>query len=362
MPLIFGAQGVSPTNRGQPTNTMALQAGNGLLIPAGGWMVGKKYARVQQLDPVSGIWRNIGDDGPWSVVQSDGFNTRLMNQTGCAIGALITNAGSAYTSAPTVTPSAGSSLWQAIIGGAINTTVTVVAGGSGYVYPPLVQFSAPANPGIPATGYCTLSSGAVSTVTVVDQGAGYTIAPTVTFVNDPREGLNGLGTGAGAAATAVLTGAGTMTGLVCLDHGTPLTSLPTLSFSGGGGSSAAATVLMDWSVTGGAVTTAGAAYSAGAGFALVTAVNRLTAGSAAITNPTFMANLLRQRPAQILFPTSSGGALTATGLQVADGGHYTFAPAAGDIIIDGGTAIITTAALVTLTVGGITDVVSMIPH
>lgn len=361
MPLVFGGQGVQPSSRGQPTNTFDLQPSQVFIVPSGTWYIGHKYARIQEYDPVSGIWRNIGDDGPWGYVRSDGVNVRLANQTGCAIGALITNVGSGYTSNPTVTASAGSSIWLPIIGGAINTSVTVVAGGSGYTYAPIVQFSQPPYPGIPATGYCTLSSGAVSTVTVVDQGAGYTQAPTVTFINDPREGVNGVSVGSGAAATSTTTGAGTLTGLLTLDHGTALTSLPTLTFSGGGGSSAAATVLMDWSITGGAVTTAGAGYSAGAGFVDVWAVNRLTTGSAAITNPTFMANLLRQRQAQILYPTSGAGALTATGLQVADGGHYTFAPAAGDIIVAGGTAIITTATLVTLAVGGNADVVEMLP-
>lgn len=360
MPRVFGGQGVQPTLRGQSSNEYALQAGQCMIVPNGTWYVGKKYARVQELDPVSGTWRNIGDDGPWNFVWSDGVNVRLANQTGCAVGALITNVGSGYTSNPTVTPSAGSSVWQPIIGGALNTTIVVTNGGTGYTYPPLVEFAAPPAPGIPATGYCTLSGGAVSTVTVVDQGAGYTQAPTISFVNDPREGLNGVSTGSGAAAYATLTGAGTLTGLVVLDHGTPLTSLPTLTFTGGGGSSAAATVLMDWSVTGGAVTTPGADYTAGAGFVNVSSVNRLTAGSAAITNPTMMANIVRQRPAQILFPTSAAGALTATGLQVADGGHYTFAPAAGDITITGGTDIISAAAVVTLAVGGNTDVVELI--
>lgn len=361
MPRVYGGAGLQPPTRGQASNRYALQAGQCYVIPSGTWYLGKKYARLQELDPITNIWQNIGDDGPWSYVQSDGVNIRVANQTGCAVGALITNVGSGYTSNPTVTPSAGSSVWQPIIGGAISATVTVSAGGSGYTYPPFVEISAPPQPGIPATAYCTLSSGAVSTVTVVDQGAGYTQAPTISFVNDPREGLNGVSTGSGAAAYPTLTGAGTLTGLLVLDHGTPLTSIPTVAFSGGGGASAAATVLMDWSITGGAVTTAGADYSAGAGFVTVTPVNRLTTGSAAITNPTLMANIVRQRQAQILFPTSAGGALTATGLQVADGGHYTFAPASGDIIINGGTDIITTAAVVTVTVGGNLDVITLLP-
>jgi hypothetical protein len=362
MPLVFGGQGVTPSTRGQSSNEYTFQAGQAWIVPAGTWYVGsRKYARIQEFDQLTGIWRNIGSDLAFSYVRSDGVNVRVANQTGCAVGALITNVGSAYTSNPTITASAGGSIWQPIIGGAINSTVTVTAGGSGYTYPPLVQFSAPANPGIPATGYATMSAGAVSSITVVDQGAGYSAAPTVNFVNDPREGLNGLATGTGATAITTTTGAGTLTGLLCLDHGTVLTSLPTLTIAGGGGASAAATVLMDWSITGGSVSGAGTVYTAGAGFVPVTAVNRLTAGTAAITNPTLMANIVLQRPAQILFPTSAGGALTATGLQVADGGHYTFAPGTNDIIIGVGQAIVTGAATVALTVGGNLEVIEIFP-
>ena len=361
MPLAMGGQGVQPTLRGQPTDIFTLQAGQCYIVPSGTWYIGKKYARIQQLDLVTGVWRNVGDDGPWGYVRSDGNNIRLANQTGCAVGALTTNVGSAYTSAPVVTPSAGASIWQSIVGGQINTTVTVMQGGSGYTYPPFVAFSAPPYPGIQATGYCTLSAGAVSTVTVVDQGAGYTAPPTVTFFNDSREGLNGTTVGSGAAAITSLTGAGTVTGLLCLDHGNPLTSLPTLAFSGGGGASAAATTIMDWCITGYSVTGGGTVYTAGAGFVEVSAVQRLTAGTASGTNPTMMAQILRQRRAAIVAPTSAGGVITATGLQVADGGHYPYAPGQNDTLIVVGQAIVTGAANLALTVGGINDQIMIYP-
>lgn len=360
MPLVFGAQGVQPSLRGLASNVFALPAGQALIIPNGTWFIERKYAHVQELDTVSGLWRSIGGDAPFGYIRSDGANIRLANQTGCAIGGLMTTAGSGYTSAPTVTPSAGGSIWQAIVGGAINTTVTVTNGGSGYTYPPQVVFSAPNTADFQATGYCALTSGAVSSVTVVDQGAGYTIAPTVTFINDPREGYNGTSVGANAAAITTLTGAGTITGLLCLDHGNPVTTLPTLTFAGGGGSSAAATVLMDWCITGYTVTTAGAAYTAGAGGVEVSANNRVVAGGTG-TNPSSQNNLLRQRRASIFAPTSGAGAITATGLQVNDGGHYLYAPGANDILIVPGQTIVTTAAVLVLTVGGLTDVVNMFP-
>jgi len=246
MSVFFGGSGVTPSLKGQPSNRISLSASETFLLKPAGWYwvnLGL-YTVLQQYDPIMGIWQTIGGGDPTGspkYVYSDGVNYRLANQTGCAVGALITNAGSGYTSAPTVTASAGSSIWSAIVGGAVNTTVTVTSGGSGYSYPPTVQISAPPSGGIPATAVCTLSGGAVNAVTIVNQGAGYTSPPTVTFVNDPREGLNNVSQGSGAAAITTLTGAGTITGLLCLDHGTGAqTSIVTLSFPGGGGSSAAA--------------------------------------------------------------------------------------------------------------------------
>jgi hypothetical protein len=180
--------------------------------------------------------------------------------------------------------------------------------------------------GIQATGYSTLSGGAVSSITVVDQGAGYAFPPVISLINDPREGVNGVPTGAGASAIATLTGAGTITGLVCLDHGNPVTttsttSLPTLTPAGGGGSSFAATAVMCWSLVSFTITASGTsglpatglvqAYGLGSGY---------PSTAAAYSNPTTNANLVRTRQGLIL-PTIGSGAVTAVGT-VVDGGIY----------------------------------------
>lgn len=357
MPVVFGGPGVTPGLRGQPTNSNTLEAGQVTLVPPGGWyVVLGRYLTLQQYDSITGTWRWMGDGGNGAkLVQSDGVNTRIANTTGCTIGALITNAGTGYTSAPTCTPSSGSSIWQAVIGGAVNTSITVTNGGSGYQYPPTVLFSAPPSPGIQATGYCTLSAGAVSTVTVTNQGAGYSAgAPTLSFINDPREGLNGTTVGSNAAAVAVTTGAGTMTGLLCLDHGTPLTAVPTFSFAGGAGSAAAATAIMDFTITGFSTANGGAAYTplAATSAVEISAVGGITAGTAIYTNPSTQTDILRRRRARIYAPTSTAGAITSTGSIVDDGGRYEAVPVP---IIEGGMAIVTTAALITLLVGGLND-------
>ena len=358
MPVVYGAPGVVPSTRGQPTNVWTLNAGETDLVPAGAWMIRPgKYTVVQEYDPVTTIWRSIGGDWPAASMEnvySDGVNVRVANQTGCAVGALITNAGTGFTSAPVVTASAGSSVWLAIIGGAVGTTITVTNGGTNYIYPPIVQFAIPPTPGIQATGYATISAGAVTSITVTDQGAGYSSAPPITLANDPRDS-----TGVNASAVCVLTGAQTITGLVTVDHGNPLTSVPTLTFTGGGGSGAAATAIMCWAMTGFTSVTTGSGYSTAYGAIEVSALGGFPTTAPAYTNPTTQANLVRPRKASILAAITAG-ALSNSGQTVLDGGIYTGTPA---VIIYGaiGTGTLNPAATTTPTMGGVLDTILVMP-
>lgn len=351
MPLYNGA-GISLNLGGQATNRFQLQAGAAQLIPPGWWSIQHgPYCAIQQLDPITTIWRAIGSDASrQAYVQSDGVNYRVANQSGCAIGALLTNGGSSYTSAPAVAFSAGGAKGISIVGGALSTTVTVTNAGTGYVYPPLVIIQAPPSPGIQATAHATLSGSTVSSVTVDNQGAGYTSPPIINLINDPRDT-----TGSGAIAVGTLTGAGTVTGVLVTDHGNAVTSIPTISFSGGGGSSAAATAIMNWSVTAYAVTGGGSVYS---GTVQVTTQGTgIPTTATAYTNPDTQTGLLRVRPANITAALSSG-AITATGQTVLDGGCIGGVASNIGVLINATTPPATAAAL-TLTVGGTTDAFTM---
>jgi hypothetical protein len=353
MANVYGAQGVSPTLRGLATNVFELEAGQVSLIPSGTWKLALgRYLKAQEYDPITTIWRDIGDDGAGDVyLQSDGANHRVANQTGCAIGAIIGNPGSGYTATPTVTPSAGGSIWTAVVGGAISTTVTVGSGGANYLYPPQVIISAPASPGVQATAYATLTSGAVSSITVTDQGAGYTAPPLVSFLNDPRDTA-----GAGATATTVLTGAGTITALLVTDHGTPLTAVPTLTLSGGGGTGVTTTVLMCWSITGVIVGVAGSGYTQQAGYAEIRGLFGSYTSTTGYTNPQTQLGLTRYRPSKIFLPTGAAGTFTAgtvtSSTNIVDGGIYA-APLQGYAIL--GNGVVATAASLSFTMGGQND-------
>ena len=360
MPVNFGGPGVTPSLGSLVTTNLTLQSGECWTVPSGRWAVKPgKYTSLQEYDPIVGIWRSIGagsTSAPLEAFFSDGINYRMANQTGCPVGASVTTAGSGYSSTAPVafTPNTGGSIWRSIVGGAINTSVTVSNGGSNYVYPPTVLFSAPPPGGVPATGYCTLSGGAVSTVTVTDQGAGYNVPPTVTFVNDPREGANGVATGSGAAAVTVLTGAGTVTALVCLDHGTGgQTAIVTVTAASG---SAAATVVMCWSITAYTVSST----TAGSGYATPVIISAYDTAPAQTTNtnPTISSSLVREREARIV-GAITGTALTATGQVVKDGGVYAAQPtlyAYG--FIQGAGAV---QAVLAATMGGNTDTSTIFP-
>jgi len=343
------------------TPIVELAAGETWLLgpEAGFYMVALSRAHcIQVLDPISGLWRTVGSSSGGAgaggaessprAVYSDGVNYRIANQTGCPVGALLTTAGSGYTSVPTVTDSASAATWRAIVGGAVNTTVTITSGGFAYSYPPIVVFSPPPSGGLPATGYCAITSGAVSSITVQNQGAGYVSPPTVTFINDPRELTSlTLSDGYGAAATTALTGAGTVTAVVVVDHGqTALTSLPTLTFTGGGGSSAAATVIMNWTITAFAAGTAGVGLSGTV--AMITALDAFPTTSAAYANNKYQSGLVGTRTAQIKAPISAGG-VTATGAVIYDGGCYTSVPTP---LVIPSASVVTTAPVVTFTMGG----------
>jgi hypothetical protein len=344
----FGGVGVTLPLNQIGTNGISLQAGQVQFVPPGYYNLRHGiYSSVQTFDPVMNVWRPCGSDpGAWQQVDSDGSNYRIANQSGCPVACLLTNAGTGYTTAPTVTASAGGSKWTAIMGQVISTTITVTAPGSNYLYPPLAIISAPQGPGITASAKVNLTAGAVSSITVIDQGGGYTSPPTISLVNDPRD----TNPGSGATAVCTLTGAGTVNAVICTDHGTPLAALPTLSFTGGGGASAAATVIMDWAVQAYVVSGGGATYT---GNVIVTTIGTgIPTTATAYTNPNSQASFLRTRPAVILGALSAG-AITATGQVLQDGGSI------GGIASNIGFATfggaVGTVATLTFTVGGIDD-------
>lgn len=311
--------------------TISLNSGQAYIIPNGDWVVHPgPYTIVQFYDPVGQTWINIDTpfNSPAILSVGDGTNYRLFNPTGTVVGAVVTNGGTANTALNGIWPAgstggvtatttaggaapAGTAKFNCIVGGAVSTTVTVTAGGSGYTKPPVVVFSNPAPGGLVATGYATLTAGAVSSVTVTNQGGGYPkgVLPTITFINDPLDT-----TGSGAAATAALdaTNDGKLVAVTMADFGGGYTAVPTITIAGLAGSPAA-TAIGCFTVTTLPTVAGGTNYGNGAQLLFPGA---LTAGSNTTTNPKYTINLFNLRDGRATRTTTAG----ATGAAIIDGG------------------------------------------
>ena len=340
------------------TNVFTLAPGEAIPVPAGRWVLDVgKYGALQYLDPVTNIWTILRDnshDVGSTTIWSDGFNVRIANLTSCVVGAVVTNGGNgAYAQATTtVTPSIGNSVWQAVIGGAINTTVSVTAAGSGYGIAPLVFIDAPttssSTPDAQATAVAVLSSGSVSSITVINQGAGYPSAPNITILPNPAD-PNINSTIVNATATCSLTGTGSVTAVICTNPGAPVASVPTLAIAGSG-ASAAATALVLNTITAASVTAAGAGYGAAA--SLTTVGGNNTVASPTFTNPLVQFYDFIPRAASVVLGASTS--ITSIG-SIIDGGLFLSTPTALAV----GVGIVSSLATIGITLGGANTTIRM---
>ena len=156
----------------------------------------------------------------------------------------VTNRGGGYTSTPTVgissAPSGGVTgiATAVMIGGIVVCTdnanqnarsvqnVDITNPGSGYTTTPSVRFIGGGGAGAAATA--TLGNGIVGIITVTSGGSGYSTSPTITFTNEFFDiGV----TTVSAAATAIVSSAGTITEIRLTNAGLGYTAAPTISIS-----------------------------------------------------------------------------------------------------------------------------------
>jgi len=154
----------------------------------------------------------------------DGTNVIRIGSVG-SVG--ITNPGTGYLSAPSVTISApndangvqATAVCTITTGAGGLASINVTAGGTGYTAVPGVIIGAPnVSGGTQAQAYATISGGAVVSISIFVPGSGYTSPPSVTFSSGA------------ATATAVLT-TGQVNSVTLTNAGTGYTSQPTVTFS-----------------------------------------------------------------------------------------------------------------------------------
>jgi hypothetical protein len=344
-----------------------------------------QYTNLQQYDGGTNNWQIVQVTPYQSVtVSSDGANYRVVNSTGCPVGAVITAAGSGgingfygYTQGPgdavqpalslgsqitiqngivtagnalfTITPSAGGSLWNAIVGGAVNATMTfsgapvvyngnygvtgtfgattggvVPAAGTLYTKPPIIAFSPPLNQGqqpyVLPTAIATISGGAINAITVIDQGAGLLGLPGVTVIPQPGDTTGGGAIIGWLAANNGNTGTGSVLAMWPAYYGTALTAAPTFTYGGTSNPAPTAVSIMNWTVTSITNTTPGVTYTnafavwQGGVLVATPAANTSVSFTQRISNPQF--------PSVVVAPTTgvttlSGNNFGGVNIQVA---------------------------------------------
>ena len=199
------------------------------------------------------------------------------------IAVVLDQPGQGYTSAPAVVFSGGggaNAAATATISPSFVTSYTIVNGGSGYTSPPYLKFPTPAVGQTAPVATTTIANGVVSSIVVTNGGSGYTSAPSVT--------VSGAGTGAIATATV---SNGVVTAVNIVSGGSNYTTGTSVSFSGGGGSNAAATAyLANGAISSITVVAQGTGYSTAPAVTVVASTGILVSFSSSGTLPSPLAN------------------------------------------------------------------------
>ena len=356
--------GFGPYDQTHTPIPVNLSSGNLFMIPTGQfWVQPGLYTFLEYYDPITTTWRVLQTptQSAGLAVSSDGYNWRLANLTGCMVGASVTNGGTGNTNGiypaggggvlagtatyPTVVMSAGggsvTATCNVIVGGAINSTITITNAGAGYTRPPVIQISPPPIGGVPATAVCTLTTGTIGSVTVTNQGAGYKTAPTVTVV--PWQYDPAPTTPAVLTVNATLAGSGIIQAITMANNGATMNAVPTFTFSPTTGSPAATAIMCFTITTGVAQTSASNMGTGNIGWA----VGALATAQSVNTNPAITTGAFTPRPAYTAFNTTAAGGITFL-----DGGLHQIIPTGIAYAVLSNGTISAASTAVAQTVGG----------
>jgi hypothetical protein len=223
----------------------------------------------------------------------------------------ITNPGSGYTTAPTVTIGAPNETGgeQATAVSTITTgsggiaRINITSGGTGYTIVPNVIIGAPdLVGGIRAEAGVTVSGGVVVAVVITNPGSGYTAAPSVTFTS-------------GAATATAVVSTGSVNSITLTNAGTGYTSSPSVTITGGGGNNATAIASFNTFKTGTVavqITNGGTGYTNAAN----TVVNITGSGS----NAAGTAILSGGQVTQVIMSNPGSGYTSNTSVTITGGG------------------------------------------
>jgi hypothetical protein len=256
------------------------------------------------------------------------WNATDLITVGCISTIGITNAGSGYTTVPTVTisaPNQTNGVQATAVASISNASGTVISAqvtnvGSGFTSLPTVTIAPPASQfGVQAQGTPTISGGTVVAISITNPGSGYTSAPSITITG---------GGGSSATANAVL-GSGLVSAITITNPGSGYTSTPTVTISGGGGNNATAVsgfLTFNTGAVGIVITNGGTGYTTAPTVNITAAPGGGTNATAnAIVNGGVVTQIVVTNPGAgytsaptITFSGGSGNNAAATGVYTAD--------------------------------------------
>jgi hypothetical protein len=250
-------------------------------------------------------------------ISCDGTNYRVANTTGCPVGAIITNGLGGITNGfntVTLTPTAGGSTWNTIVGGGLPSgLISITAAGTYSIRPQVIftpSLSQGSTPYIIPTGVAVLSSNTITSVTVLSRGAGMVSPPSITVIPAPNDTIANVG-GAVLTPPQSLT-TGVLHAAWPNYYGTALTVAPTFTFTPA--SSLSATAIMNFTATGISVVTAGASLGASTAFMIFVPSLPASIFGAAYSqgvNAFYDVNCIFPRPAT-MYGAVSAGAISHT--------------------------------------------------
>jgi hypothetical protein len=256
------------------------------------------------------------------------WNGTNLITVGCISTIGITNAGSGYTTVPTVTisaPNQTNGVQATAVASISNASGTIISAqvtnvGSGFTSLPTVTIAPPASQfGVQAQGTPTISGGTVVAISITNPGSGYTSAPSITITG---------GGGSSATANAVL-GSGLVSAITITNPGSGYTSTPTVTISGGGGNNATAVagfLTFNTGAVGIVITNGGTGYTTAPTVNITAAPGGGTNATAnAIVNGGVVTQIVVTNPGAgytsaptITFSGGSGNNAAATGVYTAD--------------------------------------------
>ena len=230
------------------------------------------------------------------------------------------------------TPSGSGAQYQAVVVGSV-VGATITNGGTKYISAPTITFSDPPPPPAgtdqtvsTATGYAVMipdavgsTTYAVGSIVITSSGLGYTTAPTITIGNPAGY------SGGGAVIGTVTVTSGAVTNIAVTNGGSGYTSAPVVVITGGGGSGALAT----------------ANISSG----VITSITMNAGGSGYSSTPSVSVLAGTQAAAKATLQTSFVSSFT----QISSGFGYTQPPQV-KITGGGGTGATATATISTATI------------